>query len=106
MITERELRETIDDRINAALDDQDVRNREYFDERMDEMKAMMKSAFVEGDPVEHRKYHELLVKHITARTKLIEDVRNKTFAGLVWLGLLWFGTALVEYAKARMLGVI
>ena len=67
--------------------------RDHFDEKFSELREHLDTAFIGGDPVEHRKGHELHVKFMNDRIKLWEDIRSKTLVGLVWMFVLFAGQA-------------
>lgn len=85
--------------------------RQHFDERFDtmeahnetrwnEMKALVQSAFPNGDIEAHRRVHEGYIKNANDRADLWRAVREKTVSGAVFgaLGLLLM--AAWEYLKA------
>lgn len=67
--------------------------RDHFDAKFTELREHLDTAFIGGDPVEHRKGHELNVKFMNDRIKLWEDIRSKTLVGLVWMFVLFAGQA-------------
>lgn len=53
----------------------------HFDRKIDEMIAMFKSGFPEGDPVEHRKVHESYIQESKDRAELWRGLRMKLMSG-------------------------
>lgn len=72
------------------------------DSHMQEMRKMFSGAFPDGDPAGHRAYHEAQIAYMTERAALWRDIRGKTLAGMVWMGLLALGTAVWEYVRAAV----
>jgi len=72
------------------------------DSHMAEMRKMFAGAFPDGDPAGHRAYHEAQISYMTERAALWRDIRSKTLAGVVWMGLLALGTAVWEYVRAAV----
>jgi len=94
--------EQIDAKIQAAMTAHADKHTAQLDARMKELRDMFSSAFPDGDPSGHRTYHEAQIKYMEERVKLWQDIRGKTLAGVVWLGLLALGTAVWEYVKAAV----
>jgi len=67
--------------------------RKHFDAKFTELREHLDTAFIGGDPVEHRKGHELHVKYMTDRIKLWEDIRSKTLVAMVWMFVVFAGQA-------------
>lgn len=104
MSEEQEIQQLVDARISHALNVQDERNRQYLDKKMEEMRDWLKTGFPEGDPVEHRKYHQTQMKYMQDRIELWRDIRKKTLAGAIWLLLLGAGKAIWEALILRVQG--
>ncbi len=69
-------------------------------ERFDNLErrvAAVESAFPNGDPASHCRYHEELIEQGKDRRELIRAVRDKTIAGLVWAVMLGIGIACWKY---------
>ena len=56
--------------------------KDHFDARMDELTALLKSGFPNGDPVEHRKVHENYIKDASDRAELMKSIRDKSITGI------------------------
>lgn len=94
---------TIDAAIRAALEDMELRQIRRQQEHMEQIRALITSAFPDGDAEGHRRYHEAQIAYMTERAALWREIRSKTTAGLVWMGLLALGTAVWEYVRAAVL---
>jgi len=84
--------------------------RQHFDERFDmmeahnetrwnEMKALVQSAFPNGDIEAHRRVHEGYIKNANDRADLWKAVREKTISGGVYAGAALLVMALIEAFK-------
>jgi len=69
-----------------------------------ELKGLVLSGYPGDDPDGHRRYHETQIKMMEDRAKMYREIRDKTITGLVWLGILAIGTALLDYAKRHLTG--
>ena len=55
--------------------------------------------FPDGDLDAHSRYHNDVNKAIEKKTKLAENIKEKTLTALLWSLLLLCGNALLEYAR-------
>ena len=85
----------IDERIESALLKHEHRMKQMVSD-------LFEKAFPDGDPEGHRRYHETQIRYMEEKVKLWQDIRSKTLAGVVWLGLLACGTAIWEYIKSAI----
>lgn len=63
------------------------------------VKEELAKGFPDGDVDAHRRYHDGVNKALEKKTKLIDNVKEKTFTAVIWALLLLCGNALLEYAK-------
>ena len=72
----------------------------HIDSKFNEVRSTMLSAFPADDPVGHKAYHIKQMEFMEERAKLYKEIRSKTLVGLVWLGLVFMGTAALEHARS------
>lgn len=68
----------------------------------DHLLREFKNAFPEGDATGHRAYHDTVMKELERRAKFRDAVIEKSLAGLVWMMLVAFGTAVWQYIKDHL----
>ena len=89
--------------VRVAMEKHEDKAKQHLDSRFDELKAIMTSAFPEGDPVGHRQYHQKQIDYMNERMSLWKDIRSKSIIGILWLMLGFVGMAVLEYAKRKVL---
>lgn len=69
--------------------------------RLDTIDKTLKSGFVDGNPEEHRRDHELRIKIDNEKHELYKTVREKIITSSVWGMLVLIGLAAWEYIKLK-----
>lgn len=101
-LTLRELEEHIDERIRRRLVEHAQEESRESARRFDELKALLTSAFPGGDPEEHRRYHDEVMKWMHERREMWRAVREKTLTALLWGALVAMGSAAWHYIKTKL----
>lgn len=57
--------------------------------------------FPDGDWDGHRRYHEVVIRKMEARTKFYEDLRMKLLDRGIWALLAFVGAAVLYYVKSK-----
>lgn len=70
-------------------------------ERLDKIDSTLKSGFVNGNPDEHRRDHELRIKIDNERRELYKVIREKIISSSVWGMLVLIALASWEYIKMK-----
>lgn len=68
----------------------------------DQLLQEFKNAFPDGNPHDHRSYHESVMKEFERRAKFRDAVIEKSLAGLVWALLVGMSTAVWAYIKDHL----
>lgn len=68
----------------------------------DHLLKEFKNAFPDGDPQGHRAYHDAVIKELERKARFRDAVIEKSLAGLVWMGLVGIGTAVLAYLKDHL----
>lgn len=97
-----DLERHIDLRIKERLDERSKLETKFLNSRFDALEALLKSGFPEGDPVQHRAYHDEVMEFMRERRELWKSIREKTLSGLLWSMLLAGGTAFWHFLKAKL----
>lgn len=58
--------------------------------------ADLKRAFPAGDVEGHRQYHEVQIEILRERRRLRQEIKTRTYGGLVWLALAFLGFCLLK----------
>lgn len=74
----------------------------HIDARFDEVTALIRSGFPDGDLDTHRKVHEGYMQEARDRAALWKSVREKTVTGVVWAMIGFIALACWEYMKAEL----
>lgn len=73
----RRLQNMIDERIAEHLNASERRQEAHMSEGFDRVCQMLRSAFPDGDPVEHRKAHEQMIEFHRQRTEFYRDLKRQ-----------------------------
>jgi CHASE3 domain sensor protein len=104
-LAQREIEECIDRRVSQRLVEHAAVEKTYRDELLGEVRALrelLTSAFPDGDPDGHRRAHEDAIDFFRDWGALMREIRNKTFVGLVWAGIVLVGLSVWSYVKAKI----
>lgn len=84
--------------------DADARTRltEHTDRRFDELEALIRSGFPDGDLDGHRRAHAAVIAIQNEKDKLWSEVRTKIVTGAVWGACGLLALAAWEYLKAEI----
>lgn len=96
---EEEFNDLINSRVEKAVI---IAVEKSFEKYHKEMKTIVSLGFPEGDLESHRKIHELHIKYLANRNKLLTSVYEKTLTAIVWGGILFLGNALLEALKKTL----
>lgn len=96
------MSQQIEQALKQAMERHDVQVKAHLDNRFDELKNIMLSAFPDGDPVGHRQYHQTQIDYMNERRLLWKDIRSKSIIGGLWLLLGFLGMAVIEYLKREI----
>lgn len=88
--------------VKEAVEKNEARVKQHLDNRFDELKSIMLSAFPDGDPVGHKQYHQTQIDYMNERRQLWKDIRSKSVIGLLYLGLTLIGTAVWQYLQREI----
>lgn len=71
--------------------------RDHFDRRFDDLIALIKSGFPDGDPEAHRRVHEQRIREAKERDEVRLAIKKSVFSSGVWLLLLTMVAAVASY---------
>ena len=71
--------------------------RKHFDERFDQLEALIKSGFPDGDPGSHRRVHEQHIKEAAEKAEVRLAIKKSVLSSGVWLALLTIVVAVASY---------
>jgi hypothetical protein len=89
----KDIGDMVNDKIKIAFSEHETMIAEKLDELIADLKQLFVSGFPDGDSHGHRKYHEQQIEYMQERVRLWRSIREKTLAGLIWVGLGWLATA-------------
>ncbi len=96
------MTELVEDAVKEAMEEHEEKVRQHLDARFNELKAIMLSAFPDGDPIGHRQYHQKQIDYMNERIALWRDIRNKSVVGTLWLLGSFIAMAAWEYIKRQV----
>jgi C4-dicarboxylate-specific signal transduction histidine kinase len=71
------MQQLIDERIAHHLNESERRQKSRMDEGFDQVCDLLRSAFPDGDPVEHRKAHEQMIEFHKQRAEFYRDLKRQ-----------------------------
>ena len=71
--------------------------RKHFDARFDQLEALIKSGFPDGDPASHRRAHEQRIKEAAEKAEVRLAIKKSVLSSGVWLALLTIAVAVGSY---------
>ena len=80
----------------------EIRDNDNMLERLRALEQVVKSAFPEGDPEGHRKFHEALLETQQWYKHLRRTVTEKIIVGISFFIAGWLATILWEYLKYQV----
>lgn len=89
--------------VKQAMEEHEVKVRQHLDDRFDELKAIMLSAFPNGDPIGHKEFHQKQIEYMNDRIALWKEIRSKSIIGILWAGAGFIAMAVLEYVKRGLL---
>lgn len=96
------MTQLVEEAVQDAMDKLEVKVKAHLDHRFDELKAIMLSAFPDGDPIGHKQYHQKQIDYMNERISLWKDIRSKSIIGTLWLLAGFIGMATLEYVKRKL----
>lgn len=97
------IRQMVELSVHKAMDERDDKLTAYIDLKFNELKDTLLSGFPEHDAEGHRAYHIEQIEFMKERRALWKAIREKTVVGIVWMVVVLLGTALLDYAKRKLL---
>ena len=89
------LKENTDDTKAIKADNTEL--RKHFDDRFDQLEALIKSGFPDGDPASHRRVHEQHIKEAAEKAEVWLAIKKSVLSSGVWLALLTIVVAVGSY---------
>ena len=71
--------------------------RKHFDDRFDQLEALIKSGFPDGDLGSHRRVHEQHIKEAAEKAEVRLAIKKSVLSSGVWLALLTIVVAVASY---------
>lgn len=97
------LTELVEVAVNEAMVKHEDKVRKHLDDRFDELKAIMLSAFPNGDPVGHKEFHQKQIEYMNDKIALWKEIRSKSIIGILWATAGFIAMAVLEYVKRSVL---
>lgn len=97
------IRQLVELAVAKQLAARDEKLTSYIDLKFQELHDTFLGAFPDSDPAGHKAYHVEQIEYMKEKRALYKDIRSKTVVGIVWMGVVLLGTALLDYAKRRLL---
>ena len=89
--------------VKEAMEEHEERVKKHLDDRFDELKAIMLSAFPNGDPIGHKQFHQKQIDYMNERIALWKEIRSKSIIGILWAAAGFMAMAVLEYIKRSVL---
>jgi hypothetical protein len=85
--------QALEDRMLGRIEEVRTEILEHFDRGLSDLKEHVDSAYPENDPVEHKKYHEGLIRTSEKWEKIWTDIFTTIAKGGLWLLLAFIAAA-------------
>lgn len=89
--------------VKEAMEEHEEKVKKHLDDRFDELKDIMLSAFPNGDPVGHKEFHQKQIEYMNDKIALWKEIRSKSIIGVLWATAGFIALAVLEYVKRSVL---
>lgn len=100
----REIHEHIDRHIESRFDQLSNSMMRQTETQYSALSDLIKSGFPNGDPVEHRKAHEQMMRYVEKRERFISDLSMHLAKGGVWALAVFMGVSMWHFFVGKVTG--